>query len=622
MKIRNDLTGQTFGKLTVKELAEPKIEKSGRKRTRWLCVCECGNEKVVNADSLKSKQTTSCGCIRNPDLVGKSFGMLTVVRSLGRVKKSIHNRMIYLCKCECGNEKIVIQSSLLSELETSCGCDKKENLVGETYHYLTVIEEAPKKKGYRNRCWLCKCICGEETTVPGNALKGGKTKSCGCKRFETKIDEAKHIGEKYNMLTILGRKEKTKYWYCECECGKKTTATLGQLQHDKKKSCGCLRDPNLTGLVVGSLTVLKKDKEQIALKSGIKLTAWVCKCECGNKRSFTVTDLKRGDVKSCGCLRKKEIEEIDREMLGQRFGRLVVIEKSTNQASNGSFYWICRCDCGNTKEVRRRNLIEGIAQSCGCLKSELTSNRMKQITGENHPNWNPEITHEERELKRQTPENKAWRMSVFIRDDFTCKVCGSKEEIEAHHIFNYSSHKKLRYKLSNGITLCEICHDNFHNMYTRKGNNDKQLLEYVKNIRGEEYAKTIEELLKKKEITVINPEAYIKPRYRVFSDQGKETFHVTKTDIKEVYGFKAETVIRLIKSKKPIIQKEVFLTQLETGETKTYKTYREVARVLDTSEHTIRRKAKNIIIDNVFKQYRIEEKVELFFVAQLEHETD
>ncbi|MFP3727538.1 HNH endonuclease [Priestia filamentosa] len=621
MKIRKDLTGQTYGKLTVKELAEPKIGKNGKRRTQWLCVCECGNEKVVIADALKSNQTTSCGCIRNPNLLGKKFGMLTVVKNLGKVKKSIHNRTVYLCKCDCGEEKEVLQSRLLSELETSCGCDKKENLIGETYNYLTVIAEAPKKKGVRNRCWLCKCRCGEETVVPGNALKSGGTKSCGCKRFETKIDESEYIGKKYNMLTILSRKPSTERWNCKCDCGEKTTATLGQLQHGRKKSCGCLRDPDLTGLKVGKLTVLERAKEKIVQKSGRTLRAWVCLCECGNKRNFSMTELKRGDVRSCGCLRKTEIEKIDQEMLGSRFGRLVVVEKSTNQASNGNFFWICLCDCGNTTEARRRNLVEGTTQSCGCLQSELTSNRMKQITGKNHPNWNSEITQQERELKRQTPENKAWRMNVFIRDNFTCKICGTKEKLEAHHIFNYSSHKDLRYKVSNGITLCEVCHDNFHNAYTRKGNSDKQLLEYVKKIRGEEYAKTIEELLRKKQITVINPEAYINPNYRVFSDKGRETFHITKTDIKEMYGFKAETVNRLIKSKKPRIQKEVLVIHERTGEVHRYEAYREAARFLETSEHTVRRKAKNMT-QNVFKEYRIEEEVELFFIEQLKDETE
>lgn len=55
-----DLTGKKFGRLTVVSRAEN--SKSGK--SRWLCVCECGNECIVHGDSLKNGNTKSCGCIR------------------------------------------------------------------------------------------------------------------------------------------------------------------------------------------------------------------------------------------------------------------------------------------------------------------------------------------------------------------------------------------------------------------------------------------------------------------------------------------------------------------------------------------------------------------------------
>lgn len=54
-----DLTGQRFGRLTVVERGE---SLSGH--TRWKCVCDCGNECLVHATSLKSGNTTSCGCYK------------------------------------------------------------------------------------------------------------------------------------------------------------------------------------------------------------------------------------------------------------------------------------------------------------------------------------------------------------------------------------------------------------------------------------------------------------------------------------------------------------------------------------------------------------------------------
>lgn len=52
-----DITGQLFGKLTVLRRM-PSI--GGR--VRWLCLCECGNEKTIRIDHLKSGNTKSCGC--------------------------------------------------------------------------------------------------------------------------------------------------------------------------------------------------------------------------------------------------------------------------------------------------------------------------------------------------------------------------------------------------------------------------------------------------------------------------------------------------------------------------------------------------------------------------------
>lgn len=54
-----DLTGQKFGRLTV--IGRVKNSKGGT--ARWLCKCGCGNEKIVRSDSLKNKHTRSCGCL-------------------------------------------------------------------------------------------------------------------------------------------------------------------------------------------------------------------------------------------------------------------------------------------------------------------------------------------------------------------------------------------------------------------------------------------------------------------------------------------------------------------------------------------------------------------------------
>ncbi len=57
-------------------------------------------------------------------------------------------------------------------------------------------------------------------------------------------------------------------------------------------------------------------------------------------------------------------------ILGRRFGRLLVIELSPRRDRRGTARYLCRCDCGNEKEVGVDNLRSGRTLSCGCLNKE------------------------------------------------------------------------------------------------------------------------------------------------------------------------------------------------------------------------------------------------------------
>lgn len=59
-----DLSGIKFGRLTVLSRTADYIEPSGRKRVIWLCKCDCGNYISTQGNSLKSGSTKSCGCLK------------------------------------------------------------------------------------------------------------------------------------------------------------------------------------------------------------------------------------------------------------------------------------------------------------------------------------------------------------------------------------------------------------------------------------------------------------------------------------------------------------------------------------------------------------------------------
>lgn len=70
-----------------------------------------------------------------------------------------------------------------------------------------------------------------------------------------------------------------------------------------------------------------------------------------------------------------------RDIVGQRFGRLTVIEPMS-KGEDGRARWLCKCDCGNYKAVSNSNLGRGIV-SCGCKKAEcLKSNEFRPIHGQ------------------------------------------------------------------------------------------------------------------------------------------------------------------------------------------------------------------------------------------------
>lgn len=179
-----DEIGNIYGKLTVVSRGEN--DSSGK--IRWNCQCECGNITLVRGTDLRRGKTKTCGCssLKSENaLIGQKFNRLLVIEYAGR---SSSNKIQYKCKCDCGNETIVIAQHLKSGNTKSCGCLKKENNrsihgideVGKTYGKLTVIDFFGSKNN--KLYWKCRCECGNETVASGIDLRSGSIKSCGCMR--------------------------------------------------------------------------------------------------------------------------------------------------------------------------------------------------------------------------------------------------------------------------------------------------------------------------------------------------------------------------------------------------------------------------------------------------------
>ena len=163
------------------------------------------------------------------------------------------------------------------------------------------------------------------------------------------------------------------------------------------------------------------------------------------------------------------------DLTGQRFGRLVVVSRSDRDGKKSHrVYWNCQCDCGCTSVTSSGCLRNGHTKSCGCLRREMLNARIGSL----NPYWNPKLTDEERIQGRKIPGYEEWRFGVFQRDSFTCQRCGDSTggNLIAHHLEGYAENPEVRIELSNGITLCEHCHSDFHHLFG-SGNNTREQYE-------------------------------------------------------------------------------------------------------------------------------------------------
>ena len=133
----------------------------------------------------------------------------------------------------------------------------------------------------------------------------------------------------------------------------------------------------LIGQRFGHLTVLEDTGKRLH-----RSIIWKCQCDCGNIHTATSNNLNGGNINSCG---KKECpyHQTYKNLKGQKFGKLTPLYPTFKKDGN-HMYWMCQCDCGNTKEVASNHLQRGSVQSCGCIKTSIGESNIKKILEENN----------------------------------------------------------------------------------------------------------------------------------------------------------------------------------------------------------------------------------------------
>lgn len=105
---------------------------------------------------------------------------------------------------------------------------------------------------------------------------------------------------------------------------------------------------------------------------------WLCQCDCGKKKEVSANRLRKGKVRSCGCLSIP----MQKDLTGEKFGRLTVMEYAGRRNPNTKEnFWLCRCDCGSETYVGQTELQNGDTKSCGCYLRDTTRDRLKLVDG-------------------------------------------------------------------------------------------------------------------------------------------------------------------------------------------------------------------------------------------------
>ena len=125
----------------------------------------------------------------------------------------------------------------------------------------------------------------------------------------------------------------------------------------------------LTGCRFGKLLVVQElPKEERPNK---KKVYWKCQCDCGGFSIVQTDNLVSGHTTSCGCKRAEVMSRtMKKDLVGQKFNKLLVLEETQERASDGCVVWKCQCECGNITYVNSNSLKSGTIISCGCVRSK------------------------------------------------------------------------------------------------------------------------------------------------------------------------------------------------------------------------------------------------------------
>jgi hypothetical protein len=113
-------------------------------------------------------------------------------------------------------------------------------MIGQRFGRLVVVAEPPPQGKHRKV--VCWCDCGAEKNVRVDHLRVGRSATCGtCNRSMDRLKSV--VGQVFGKLTVIDEPEicRNRRVTCRCECGHVVSRLLSNLKRGQTKSCGCTK---------------------------------------------------------------------------------------------------------------------------------------------------------------------------------------------------------------------------------------------------------------------------------------------------------------------------------------------------------------------------------------------
>lgn len=335
-----------------------------------------------------------------------------------------------------------------------------KDLTGQKFGKLAPVERYPNYLGKNKTYYLCKCDCGGERIVYGTYLANGKVSMCKECVKENNPRRKSYVGQRFGRLVVqemlYSYKDKHTYAKCKCDCGNTTIAHMGNILKGHTRSCGCFEtesrfnrknhEKDITGERFGRLLVLEKTDDRVVNSSVI----WKCKCDCGKIVYANSSNLKRGHTASCGCYKKDYIESTRIDVQpGDKYGYLTILSEIE---PNGHRMFKCLCQCGKEVNVSLSDLRFQHTQSCGCMKISKGEQYIESLLKEHNVKYIPQM---------KFPECKNIRMLPFdfyLPDHNICIEYQGEQHYRA--IDFWGGQKVFEYRKNNDAIKKKYCDEN------------------------------------------------------------------------------------------------------------------------------------------------------------------